>query len=170
MALAVTHILIPIVVLSLFRFYYKRWQKKITIHEILVAGIFGLLPDIDFPIDIIFSTDVHRIFTHTFIIPLALVIIGFFLLKNPQGKQKGTHWQTLAFVGAFGWVFHIILDFLTVGTITPLWPLSSMAAGLHLLESMSLETTMSYLASLDAIILLGWLWHEDAKHKIIEYF
>src|SRR3989344_1774076 len=82
MALAVTHILIPIVVLSLFRFYYNRWQKKITIHEILVAGIFGLLPDIDFPIDIIFSTDVHRIFTHTFIIPLILVIIGFLNHRN----------------------------------------------------------------------------------------
>jgi len=24
-------------------------------------------------------------------------------------------------------------------------------------------------AALDAVILLGWLWHEDKKHKIKDY-
>lgn len=167
MALAVTHVLIPIVVLSLFRFYYKRLKKNITIHEVFAAGVAGLLPDIDVPIDLIFGLELHRVFTHTFVVPIIIILIGFFLLRNPKGKTKGVHWQTLAFVAAFGWAFHIFLDMAVSNGVPALWPLSSMTFGWNLLDS--LEMSMTYLASLDAVILLGWLWHEDAKHKIIDY-
>ena len=56
MPLAVTHILLTIILVDLFRDYImKKHKKYLTLHTIMVAGIAGLLPDIDVPINWVLS-------------------------------------------------------------------------------------------------------------------
>tara|TARA_Y100000310_G_scaffold345426_1_gene464826 strand:+ start:6318 stop:6482 length:165 start_codon:yes stop_codon:yes gene_type:complete len=44
---AVTHILIPILLVSLLRDLFVKRGKKFSSHYILIAGLGGVLPDID---------------------------------------------------------------------------------------------------------------------------
>lgn len=51
MPLAVTHVLLTIILVDLFRDYIMKNHKKyLTLHTIMIAGIAGLLPDIDIPL------------------------------------------------------------------------------------------------------------------------
>jgi len=48
MPFAVTHVLTSIVLVDLYRDYVTRHKKLFTIHTVFLAGLFGLLPDIDY--------------------------------------------------------------------------------------------------------------------------
>ena len=85
---AVTHILIPIVILELIRDYVIKDRKKFPLHYILIGGIAGLLPDIDVAVYWIINifvkiplNEVHRTFSHTLFLPLLFLILGLLTFK-----------------------------------------------------------------------------------------
>ena len=49
MPLAVTHILVPIILMDLLRDHILKRNKIITNKNVLLAGLGGLFPDIDLP-------------------------------------------------------------------------------------------------------------------------
>ena len=72
MPLAVTHVLLTIILVDLFRDYFTKHKKYFTLHTIFIAGVAGLLPDIDIPINWLlnslgYSFDIlkHGVITHT---------------------------------------------------------------------------------------------------------
>ncbi|MBU1941073.1 MAG: hypothetical protein KKC68_04810, partial [Candidatus Thermoplasmatota archaeon] len=67
-------------------------------------------------------------------------------------------------------LLHIFLDYLIGGGayegIMWLFPFSTQVWKLHLLSYASISILPE---ALDALILLGWLWHEEIKHKISDF-
>ncbi len=173
MPLAVTHVLLTIILVDLFRDYViKKHKKYLTLHTILIAGIAGLLPDIDIPINWIlglfgksFGIMQHGGLTHTPFFALIFLIPGIILWKKKKHKIS-----FYFFVITFGIIFHILLDYLFGGGayegIMWLLPLSTQAFKLHLLRNLAITNLP---ASIDAVILLLWLWHEEIKHKISDF-
>ncbi|MCK4715045.1 MAG: hypothetical protein KAT35_05680, partial [Candidatus Aenigmarchaeota archaeon] len=68
---------------------------------------------------------------------------------------------------ALGYFIHVMLDFLIVGVVYPFYPLSTLSIGLNLVSYSGVGG--SFLAGLDAILLVLWLIHEEMKHKISVY-
>jgi membrane-bound metal-dependent hydrolase YbcI (DUF457 family) len=67
---------------------------------------------------------------------------------------------------AFGVAFHIFLDWLLVGFITPFYPFSSATYGVNLVGRTGLPLAAE---GLEAIVLVWWLWHEEKTHKISDF-
>mgnify|MGYP001394245677 CR=1 FL=1 len=173
MPLAVTHVLLTIILVDLYRDYVMKNHKKLlSMHTLLIAGIAGLLPDIDIMINgflTIFNMGTallqHGGITHTPLFGLIFLIPGFILWK--QNKHK---LATICFVITFGILFHIFLDFILGGGahtgIMLFWPISTATFKLHILRQLGMANLPM---AIDAIILLVWLWHEEAKHKIKDF-
>jgi len=166
MPLAVTHVLLTIIIVDIFRDYIIKKKKLIPLNSLFIGGIAGLLPDIDIPVFWllnIFNSKIgwfHGTFTHIFLIPAIILIAS--LITYRYSKKAGI----LLGVITFGYAFHILLDFLFYGVnISPFWPLFN--------TSFSGITTYlnipRFEMGLDALILLGWLWHEEKKHKISDF-
>lgn len=169
---AVTHVLLVIIIVDLFRDYILRHKKYVTLHTILIAGIAGLLPDVDVPLSwalnyfgYSFELLEHGGITHTAFFGLIFLIPGYYFLKNKKHKLAGYF-----FVISFGILLHILLDYLLGGGawegVMWLWPISTQAYKLHLLSKTNL---LNIPGALDAIILILWLWHEEKKHKIRDF-
>jgi len=173
MPLAVTHILLTIIGVDLYRDYVTRHKKYFPLYTLLIAGIAGLLPDLDIPIRMIaefFNLTVptllqHGGITHTLIFGLIFLIPAFILWKQKKHKIA-----MIFFVITFGILFHLSLDYLLGGGayegVMWLWPLSVSTYKIHLLSGLGMADIP---IALDAIILIGWLWHEEAKHKISDF-
>jgi len=173
MPLAVTHVILTIILVDLFRDYImKKHKKYLTLHTIMIAGIAGLLPDIDIPINWVlnlfgYSYEImqHGGLTHTALFGLIFLIPAFIYWKKKRYKMA-----TYLFVITFGVLFHVFLDYFLGGGrfegIMWFWPLSAHPYKLHLLAKIGLSNVP---AALDAVILLGWLWHEEIKHKISDF-
>jgi len=178
MPLAVTHVLVPIIILDLFRDHAFRGRMKkkikaiITNKFVFLAGFAGLMPDADVPLFTILEllgyqvqSDVgHRLFFHNIWIPLAF--LGFFVLLHLLKQKK---FSMVFLVLAFGFSMHLILDSTVIGYIMPLFPLSIVEVGLNLSRLIPINAT-TVMVSLDAVLLLFWLWHEETEHKIRDYF
>ena len=170
MPFAVTHVLFPIIVLELLKKRSRKIKKNLSPHLLLAAGIFGLLPDIDVILEIIFYAlygtlwGVHRAVTHSLLIPLILFFLAFLFLKNKKIF-------TLFLVGAFGWATHILLDFLLVGEVALFFPLLPGSWGLSLLvgPSVSEQAAIYLLSGLDAVVFLAWIWHEEKYRKLRDF-
>ena len=74
---AVTHVLVPIILLSIFRHIYtKKTGKKFPMQYVLIGGIAGIIPDLDIPIYWVMHyfnynfEQIHRTISHTIFIPL----------------------------------------------------------------------------------------------------
>ncbi len=71
MPYAVTHVILTIVIADLYRDYAAK--KKFPMIYVLIAGIAGLLPDLDIPalwaFNFVFGTNYnfHRIYTHSLV-------------------------------------------------------------------------------------------------------
>lgn len=164
---AVVHVLFAIIVLDLIRDHLIKDKHKLSLHYIFISGIAGLLPDIDIPLFWLLKNflglDVpwfHRIFTHTFLFIGLFVAIAFVLFDLSK------KWSRIFGIVAFGIAFHIFLDWLLVGTIAPFYPLSYATYGLNLIGRTNLPLAAE---GLEAIVLLGWLWHEEKTHKISDF-
>jgi len=168
MPFAVTHVLLPIIAVDLYRDYFAKHKKYFTLHTVLIAGFAGLLPDIDIPLNkilnLIGADLLHRTITHTLLFALIFLIPAFILWKNKKHKIS-----MYFFVTSFGIMIHLLLDFAFTtdyGTgIMFFYPLSIATFELNLLQNVS----TGFFAAMDAIILLLWLWHEEAKHKISSF-
>ncbi|MEA2036628.1 MAG: metal-dependent hydrolase [Nanoarchaeota archaeon] len=173
MPLAVTHVLSSIILVDLFRDYIiKKHKKYLTLHTIMIAGIAGLLPDIDVPINWLlgflgysFELLKHGGLTHTAFFGLIFLIPGFILWNKKKHKIA-----TYFFVITFGILLHVSLDFILGGGayegIMWLWPFSSETFKLHLLRNVGIHDLP---VAIDAVLLLTWLWHEEVKHKIKDF-
>jgi membrane-bound metal-dependent hydrolase YbcI (DUF457 family) len=172
---AVTHVLIALILADIIRDYIIKDKRKFPLHYVLIAGIAGLLPDIDIVIFWIMNlftsitvSEVHRVFTHSFIWPALFLIIAS-LTKNIKVAFLGKHKLRLNWIFymlALGMFTHIILDSLFAGLITPFWPFSAERFGIGLIKN-NLDGTL--LPGLDAILLIGWLVHEELKHRISDF-
>lgn len=162
MAYAVTHVILTIVLIDLYRDYIAR--KKFPTKYVLLGGIAGLLPDIDIPFGWIYNfltgsqADFHGSLTHWSLIPMLLAIAALLSYEVLRKPKLG-----LAFaVTSFGCFFHLILDcmFSPCMIFHPFSPIACPAF---------FDSSPGVVAGLDAIILVLWLVHEEWTHKIRDY-
>ncbi|MBW2988907.1 metal-dependent hydrolase [Candidatus Woesearchaeota archaeon] len=166
MPLAVTHVLLTIIAIDIFRDYFLKDKKLIPLNFVFIGGIAGLLPDIDIPLFWALSAFnggmswFHGTFTHIFLIPAVIAVAS--VVSYRYNKKAGI----LLGVIAFGYSFHILLDFIFYGcNLSPFWPLfdTGFKGITNILHLRNMEM------GLDAFILLGWLWHEEKTHKIYDF-
>lgn len=169
MPLAVTHVLLTIIIVDLYRDYVTKHRKYFTIHTLFIAGIGGLLPDIDIPLSQVISylgyspgLLSHGGITHTIFFGLVFLIPAFILLIKKKHKES-----VYFFVLSFGILFHIFLDVIVNESYYMLfWPLTASTFSITQLTNLGINGLQ---APLDAIILLVWLYHEEVKHKIKDF-
>ncbi len=173
MPFAVTHVLLTIILVDLYRDYFTKHKHYFTLHTILIAGIASLLPDIDIVLKMIaefFKFNLPQSFqhggiTHTAFFGLIFLIPAFILWKQKKHKTA-----VYFLVATFAILFHIFLDFFIGGGamegVMWFWPISAADYKLHLLFKIGVPDIPM---ALDAIILLAWLWHEEMKHKIRDF-
>ena len=165
MPFAVTHILT-----SLFStdFYRKKILKRkdFPLWLVLVGGIAGLLPDIDYVVYWILKVfidlqpaEIHGLYTHTFFIPLIILCVALILRKHK------TTFHTLIII-AMGYTTHLILDGIFEQAKPLLYPLSSVKLGLGLIPEAQM---VSVFISLDAVLLVLWLLYEWRTKKILDF-
>lgn len=167
MPFAVTHVLLSIIAVDLYRDYFAKHKRYFTLHTVFIAGFAGLLPDIDILLSLflnLFGVEfLHRGSTHTILFGLIFLIPAIILWFNKKHKTA-----MYFFVTTFGILLHIFLDFTfssDTGGIMFFYPLSFAEFGLNLVKGFN----PILLAGIDAIILLLWLWHEEVKHKISDF-
>jgi membrane-bound metal-dependent hydrolase YbcI (DUF457 family) len=165
MTLAVTHILLPMILVDLVRDHVFKMKKQILPNKyVLIAGLAGLAPDIDIPISIFIFHDlkIHRTFTHSIWIPIALFaafVICYYLKKKNYSK-----FFLMCFIGIS---MHIILDFYLSGYVSLFLPLSDTIYGLNILP---VDQAYLIYSAIDAVLLFGWIIHEELEHKISDFF
>jgi len=168
MPLAVMHVLIPIILVDLFRDYVLKNPRILPNKFLFIAGLAGIMPDADLISGFLFndllkqSVPAHRIFLHNIWFPISF--LSFFLIAHYLKKKTMSKVFLMLFVG---WSLHLILDAALIGYIAPLFPLSDVMVGLN---PISEEYWLQAAVVMDAIILLLWLTHEELKHKILDYF
>jgi len=162
MANAVTHVILAIVIIDIFRDYC--FKKKFPTWIVLAGGIAGLAPDIDLPISWFLSwitgtsISLHGGITHSIIFPIIALLTGLFLWYRSHHRNT----KILFFVIAFGWFFHLILDCAFGGYSSLLFPFYS--------GNFCPQLDITRFASaIDAVILVAWLLHEEIRHKIKDY-
>lgn len=163
MALAVTHVILVIVALDIFR-HYLFGKGKFPRYLLVVGGIAGLFPDIDIPLSWFYglitssTVSLHGTFTHSLLFPLLFLAAAGFL--HYQGKMK---WAKIGYIVSFGWFFHLGLDCLYGGYKDFLWP--------FFVQNFCPQFNLyAYATSIDALILVFWLVHEELHQKIKDYF
>lgn len=157
MPFAVTHALVPVILLDFLRGKVGWLKNNATKKRLVLCGVFGVMPDIDVLITIIVNlvysanVDLHRTFTHMLFAPLLV-----FLAALPAKK-----WRASILFACFGWLSHILLDFFVVGKVPLLYPLILAPIGFNFLT----EGIRSYVHSaifigLDIAVLLFWVWYK----------
>lgn len=173
MPLAVTHVLSSIILVDMYRDYIAKHKRFFTLHTLVIAGIAGLLPDIDVVVRIIaemFDSNIfwllrHGGITHTPFFAFLFIIPGLILWYRRKHKLA-----VYFYVITFGIMLHITLDYVLGGGayegIMWFFPFSFVGYKLHLITMIGLPDLPQ---ALDAIILLLWLLHEDLKHRIKDF-
>ncbi len=174
---AVTHFLIPVILLELFRDFFVKDKRSFPVHYVFIGGLAGLLPDLDIAVYYIVSffgftlEEVHRTFSHNLFVPLFFVALGLFFYKF-KNKELGEHHlkiKNIFFVIAFGIFIHLILDSIVLGGVMPLYPLSTYMIKLDLLNMAPSPWQSTILPTLDAIFLVLWMIYLEMKHKISNF-
>lgn len=173
MPLAVMHVLTSIILVDLYRDYIAKKKKYFTLNTIFFAGFFGLLPDIDIPLRMISEAlgfNVPFIFqhggiTHTPFFALLFLMPAFIFYKKKKHKIA-----MYFYVATFAIFLHIFLDYIIGGGsyegIMWLFPVSLQVWKIHIINYFSFSHIPE---SIDALLLLAWLWHEEIKHKISDF-
>lgn len=169
MPYAVTHVLISIIIADVIRDYFVK--KKFSLYYILIAGVAGLILDLDIPLYWLLNLftnipEIHRTFTHNIFIPLIFFIIAFLFNKQKIFKLK---LRLVFLMIALGMSIHLLLDFLIISYIMPLYPLIYAQIGLNLVQYLPIFIQGSFMPALDAVLLVLWLLHEEIKHKISDF-
>ena len=177
MPYAVTHVLIVVIFLELFREYFIKNKQNFPFHYIFAGGIFSLLPDFDVAIYYFLSflgftlEQIHRTFSHNIFVPLFFLLLAFVSYKFKSKKLSEHHLKlrNIFLVIAFGIFIHLLLDVTIWGSIMPFYPLSSFSVGLDLVEFLPIAWQKSFLQSLDAALLVLWLVWLEVRHKISSF-
>jgi len=174
---AVTHVLIVIVLLSLFRDYCVKNKEKFPLHYALIGGVAALIPDIDVAVYYVLSffgftiDQVHRTFSHSFLL-VGLFLLAGLIALGFKSRELGRHHlklSTIFFVIAFGILIHLVLDATLAGSIMPLYPVSNYSMGLNLVTIFPNAWEGSIIPSLDAVLLVFWLIYMEVKHRISDF-
>lgn len=175
---AVTHFLIPAILVALFRDFYlrKRDKTKFPLHYVLIAGLGGMLIDLDYVIYyaiMLFGFDFpsHRIFFHNLFFPLIFLILGF-LFIGTRNKELGKHklkLSTIFFIICFATITHLILDVIVNGKIIPFYPFSMYGFGFDLIKKLPEMFQDSIIPIIDAVLLAGWMIWMEVRHKISDF-
>ncbi len=177
---AITHVLVPILILSIFRhIYQKRTGKKFHLQYVLIGGLAGVIPDIDIPLYWVLSLlgdysyeQIHRTFLHTIFIPLIFLVLAFiskYTIKKRVGRNKLSI-KTILLLCAFGSLVHLILDATIAGYITPFYPLSNIQIGTGFpFNIFPAEMGLLLLATLDGVLFILWILYLEIKHKISDF-
>lgn len=175
MPFAVTHVLVPIIFIDLIRDHVLKKPKVLPNRYVFLAGVSGLVPDIAMPIVAVlnnffgFGIASHRIVLHNIWLPLSF--LAFFAIFHYIAKDKKF---ALVFLMLFaGASVHLLLDAVLTGDVMPFYPLNMHTANWDLLGQLASMTGISLvtlLVSIDALLLLFWLWHEEYEHHISDYF
>ncbi|RME54440.1 metal-dependent hydrolase [Candidatus Woesearchaeota archaeon] len=162
MPYAVTHIIIPMLIVAIYRDYFAK--HKFSKFYVVIAGIAGLLPDIDIILYWIINlfkytpiNMVHRWIFHTVFLPMIFFIIALAIPKK----------RMLFFMIGFGASMHLLLDYLFSGYIRPFYPFLLKQYGLNLFGGT--EMGNSILLGMDAILLTLWLWWEYKRKRIKDF-
>lgn len=176
---AAAHILIPLIIASIFRDFYikSKERKKFLLHYVLIIGIAGIIPDLDVAAFWIlhffgFSfSSVHRTFAHTIFIPLIFLILAL-ITTNIKIKELGRHKLKLNMVFlmmSIGILFHLILDAIFAGYIVPFYPFLNFSMGLNLFGYLPKTLEVIAAPSLDAGLLIVYIIYLELKHKISDF-
>lgn len=180
MPYAVSHIIVPILLLSLFRDYCVKNKQKFPLHYVLIGGIAGVIPDLDVGVFYVLSffgytlDSIHKVFTHNFTLVLIFIILGLIAYySGVKGKGGiGKHhlqWYMIFYLIAFGIFTHVVLDGIVWGVIAPFYPFSSYQIGVDLVGSLPNDWQRTIVASVEAIMLVFWLVYMEVKHKISDF-
>ena len=175
MPYAVAHVILTIVIADLYRDYIAK--KRFSMAYVLIAGIAGLMPDLDVPatwaFNFIFGVhyNFHRIYTHSLSYAIIFFLISMMFLFIRKEKYKILKWAVrrqpivIFFLAmAFGWFMHIALDCgLAADGYLNLIPTIPLGFCPHPFSNEAL-------VGFDAIILVLWLVHEQYRHDIKDYF
>ena len=172
MPFVVTHVLTSIISVDLYRDYVAKHKRYFTLHTIFIAGLAGLLPDIDIPLGAflnLFGVELgHRTFTHTPFFALLFLIPAFFLWHHKKHRHA-----MYFFVTTLGIMIHLFLDYLLApdlaGGVLLFYPFSYADFSIGILGDKTNLASMKLFAAIDAMILMLWLWHEEIKHKISDF-
>ena len=167
MPYAVAHMLIPMLILDIIRHKIPKIKLELPNRYVLIAGLAGLLPDIDIPLSLLFpSLIAHRGITHTVWVPLGFLII--FLIFQ---FIKKFDWSKISLMISIGIASHIILDLITAGSVKLFYPLSNAYFQVNLISRLlpNIEVAFAY-TMLDAIILFAWLLRMTLKRKVQDMF
>lgn len=156
MALAVTHILVAIVIVSLYRTYFAK--PKFSKWYVLLAGIAGLLPDLDYPLQTIFPDYIFHGMFHLVYVAVLLSLIALILYYFELSRK----YYLIVGILAFGFFLHLSLD-CVAGGYEFFYPFSAM-------NFCPKSVPARFWPGLDAIILVLWLIHEYYAHKIKAFF
>lgn len=172
MSYAVTHVLLSIIAVDVYRDYITKHKRYFPLYTLLVAGIAGLLPDIDVPINWLlglfgYAPEFlrHGGVTHTPLFGLIFLIPALYFFKKQRHKLS-----VMFFVIVFGVLFHLFLDlFLGGGAaegVMLFWPVSVVSYKVHLLHYVGLPHLS---VGLDALLLLGWISHIVLRKRIKDF-
>lgn len=178
---AVTHILIPILLIALFRDYFVKDKSKFPLHYVLIAGLGGVLPDIDIPISLVLKTfgivswSLHKTLTHSIFFPLTFLIIGLLLRPTKEKaricriRNHELKWSSIFFILAFGTATHIFLDILVWEGSFLFYPFLNIDFGIKLLRFIPENLRNTVFALMDGIFLVIWISYLELKHKISDF-
>ncbi len=179
---AVTHILIPVLLVSLIRdkIITKKARSGFPLHYVLIAGLGGVMPDIDILatlfLKIIGQPEwwVNKTFTHSLFFPLAFLLL-FLIIRPLHEKIRICHirkhtidMSLIAFMLALGSVIHIFLDMLLGEEAYLLYPFFGNDYGINLLSLVPININLAA-ALLDGILLVIWIAYLELKHKISDF-
>ena len=177
MPFAATHILSAIIIADVLRDHFFRDKNKFPLHYVFLAGIAGILPDIDVVFywfsSALFGTpmeEIHRVYTHSAVFPFIFLIAAFVLYKSDLDARVGRvmRWSGIFSMLALGYSLHLLLDMTLMGSIAVFFPFSAWKAGLNIIPA-DTRFGASLMEGMDAILLIAWLFHEEMKHKISDY-
>jgi membrane-bound metal-dependent hydrolase YbcI (DUF457 family) len=181
MAQAVAHFLFAALLVALFRDHYhkKIGKKKLSLHYVLIAGLAGVLPDIDIAAFWVLQffgftlEQVHRTITHTLLFAAIFFILGLATKKiklGTLGKHK-LKLEIIFFVLAFGILTHIFLDLLFIDhNMKIFYPfINSNTQGINLISYLPEALRPLAMPTLDGILLVVWIAYLELKHKISDF-
>lgn len=177
MPYSVTHFLIALLLVGVWRDYFIKEKKKFPLSYVLLGGIAGVLPDVDVGVYYALSffgfayEEVHRTFSHTFFVPLLFLLLGglSYGFKNRILSVHHLCLRNIFFVLAFGTFIHLVLDGLIAGVIIPFYPFSYSQFGLNWVKAVPLAWQDTFLASVDAVLLIIWISYLEWKHRISDF-
>jgi membrane-bound metal-dependent hydrolase YbcI (DUF457 family) len=174
---AVTHFLIPVILLELFRDFFVKDKKVFPIHYILIGGLAGLLPDLDIAVYYVLSffgftiQEVHRTFSHTLFFPLIFIFLAI-LFHNFKSKKLGKYHlklRNIFLIIAFGIFTHLMLDAIISGNVMPFYPLFDYSFGLNLISLLPPLWQGTIMPTIDAVLLILWMVSLEIRHKISDF-